>query len=49
MGVFPANHINKFKDYKLLISEKKGKYQFLIANTDSTEKKRYALVEHIRH
>ena len=26
VGVFPANEINRFIDYKLMISEKKGKY-----------------------
>ena len=36
--VFPANHMNRFIDYKFLISEEKGKYPFLIANTDSAEK-----------
>ena len=39
VGVFPANHMSKFIDFKSLISEKKGKYPFLIANTDSSEKK----------
>ena len=33
VGAFPANHMNKFIDFKLMISEKKGKYAFLIANT----------------
>ena len=38
ISVFPANHMNKFIDYKSLLSEKKGNYSFLIANTDSAEK-----------
>ena len=31
--------MNKFIDYKSIISEKKGKYPFLIPNTDSSDKK----------
>ena len=38
IGVFPANHMNKFVDYKAMIAEKKGKYPFIIANTDNSEK-----------
>ena len=38
VGVFPANHMNRFIDYKSLISEKEGKYRFLIVNTDSSDK-----------
>ena len=38
VGVFPANHMNRFIDYKTMISEKKGKYPFIIANTDSSDK-----------
>ena len=38
VGVFPANHINRFIDQKTMISEKKGKYPFIIANTDSSDK-----------
>ena len=30
VGVFPWNNMNKFIDDKLMISEKKGKYQFII-------------------
>ena len=44
VGVFPSNHMNKFIDDKLMISEKKGKYPLIIANTE-----RNALVEHTRH
>ena len=36
-GGFPANYMNKFIDFKSMISEKTGKYPFLIANTDSSE------------
>ena len=35
VGVFLPNHINKFINFKSMISEKTGKYSFLIANTDS--------------
>ena len=38
VGVFPANHMNRFIDYKTMISEKKAKYPFIIANTDSSDK-----------
>ena len=38
VGVFPANHINRFIDYKTMILDKKGKYPFIIANTDSSDK-----------
>ena len=38
MRVFPANQMNRFIDYKTMMSEKKGKYPFIIANTDSSDK-----------
>ena len=38
VGVFQENHMNKFIDFKLMISEITGKYPFLIANTDSSDK-----------
>ena len=38
VGVFPANHMNRFIDYKTMISEKKGKYPFIIRNIDSSDK-----------
>ena len=38
VGVFPANHMNRFIDYKTMISEKKEKYPFVIANIDSSDK-----------
>ena len=37
VGVFSANHMNRFIAYKTMISEKKGKYSFIIANTDSSD------------
>ena len=37
VGVFSANHVNRFIAYKMMISEKKGKYPFIIANTDSSD------------
>ena len=38
LGVFPANHMNKFINFKSMISEKSGEYPFLIVNTDSSDK-----------
>ena len=38
VGDFPANQVNRFTDYKTMISEKKGKYPFIIANTNSSDK-----------
>ena len=38
VGVFPSNHMKKFIDHAAMISEKKEKYPFVIANTDSSEK-----------
>ena len=35
---FPAKHMNWFIEYKTMIFEKKGKYPFIIANTDSSDK-----------
>ena len=34
-GVFPAYRSYRFIDYKTMISEKKGKYPFIIVNTNS--------------
>ena len=39
VGAFPANQMTKFIDYKPMMSERKGKYPFLIANTDGSDKK----------
>ena len=38
VGVFPSNRMNKFINHSAMISSKKGKYPFVIANTDSSEK-----------
>ena len=38
--VFTSNYMNKFIAHKMIISEKKEKYPFLIANTDSSSKGR---------
>ena len=38
VGVFPANRMNRFIDYETKIYEKKGKYPFITANTDSHDK-----------
>ena len=41
VGVFQANHMTRFIDYKIIISQKKkkkGKYLFIIANTHSSDK-----------
>ena len=37
VGVFPSNYMNKFIDHTSMISDK-GKYPFIIPNTDSSEK-----------
>ena len=37
VGVFPSNYMNKFIDHASMISSK-GKYPFIIANTDNSEK-----------
>lgn len=38
VGIFPANRMNRFIDYKSVISYKKGKYPFMIVNTNSSDK-----------
>ena len=38
VGVFASNYMNKFLNHSAMISSKKGKYPFAIANTDSSEK-----------
>ena len=38
VGVFQANEMNRFIDHKSVIFEKKGKYHFIIATTDSSDK-----------
>ena len=37
VGVFTSNYMNKFIDHAAMISDK-GKYPFIIANTDSSDK-----------
>ena len=37
VGLFPSNYMNKFIDHASMISDK-GKYPFVIAKTDSSEK-----------
>ena len=37
VGVFPSNYMNRFIDHTSMISSK-GKYSFILANTDSSEK-----------
>ena len=37
VGVFPSNHLN---NHAAMISEKQVKYPFVIANTDSSKKRR---------
>ena len=38
VGVYLLNHMSKFINNSAMISSKKGKYTFIIANTDSSEK-----------
>ena len=40
VGVFPSNRMNKFINHTAMISEKQGKYAFVIANTDNSENSR---------
>ena len=37
VGAFPSNYMNKFIDHASIISDK-GKYSFVIAKTDNSEK-----------
>ena len=39
VGVFPSNQMNKFMNHSEMIEEKKGKYPFIIANTDDNSEK----------
>ena len=39
VGVFPSNYMNRFINHSAMIEEKKGKYPFIIANTDVNNKK----------
>lgn len=39
VGAFPSNKINHYMDFRYIMREKKdGKYPFLIANTDRSDK-----------
>ena len=38
VGVFPSNYMNKFINHAAMIEDKKGKYPFIIANTDVSDK-----------
>ena len=38
VGVFPSNYMNKCTKHAVMISQKKGKYPFIIANNGSSEK-----------
>ena len=39
VGVFPSNYMNKFINHAAMIEDKKGKFPFIIANTDRGDKK----------
>ena len=39
MGVFPSNYMNKFINHAAMIEDKKGKYPFIIANTNKDNKR----------
>ena len=39
VGVFPSNYMNRFINHCAMIEEKKGKYPFIRANTDASNKK----------
>ena len=38
VGVFPSNYMNNFIDHAAMMTAKKGKYPFIIANTDASSK-----------
>ena len=38
VGVFPSNRMKKFIEHAAMMSEKKEKHPFVIANTDNSEK-----------
>ena len=38
-GVFPSNYMNRFINHSPMIEGKRGKYPFIIANTDANNKK----------
>ena len=38
VGVFPSNYMNKLINHAAVIKDRKGKFPFIIANTDSSDK-----------
>ena len=38
VGVFSSNYMNRFINHSAMIEDKKGKYPFIIANTDASNK-----------
>ena len=38
VGAFPSNHMKKFIDHVSMIFQKKGKYPFVVVNTDNSIK-----------
>ena len=38
VGLFLSNYMNQFINHAAMISQKRGKYPCIIANTDSSEK-----------
>ena len=38
VGVFSSNYMNRFINHSAMIEDKKGKYSFIIANTDASNK-----------
>ena len=39
VALFPSNYMNRFINHSAMIEEKKGKYPFIIANIDASNKK----------
>ena len=39
VGVFPSNYMNKFTNHAAMIEDKKGKYPFIIPNTNKDNKR----------
>ena len=38
VGTFPSNYMNRFINHSAMVQDKKGKYPFIIANTDASNK-----------
>ena len=51
VGVFPSNYMNKFINHAAMIEDKKGKYPFIIANTDKDSERgtRWWSILYIEH